>query len=58
MCKTIDRTRFTFRMTTDIDNYLNNKTKVWRTSKSSALIRIILEYAKEHGEEIELKEEV
>lgn len=47
-----ERTRFTFRMPKDIDEYLTNKAKKWRTSKSGALIRIILEYSQAQGEEI------
>ena len=39
------RVRFTFRMPDDIDQYLIQKANQWRTTKSGALTRIILEYS-------------
>jgi len=54
---TNDKTRFTFRIPKDIDNYIQQKAEQWKSTKTAALIRILNEYSQEYPISNYLKQE-
>lgn len=45
---TNDKIRFTFRIPQDINNYIEQRAKQWKSTKTAALIRILNEYSQEY----------
>ena len=48
MIKTNDKTRFTFRIPKDINEYIETKAEEWKSTKTAALIRILNEYSQQY----------